>query len=128
VGGSARFPRPKLSRHRAPPELLWKPPARRGARSPQFPGNTRKGIAESRLSPTDQERYLRAEAANDNGFVGLGFFAAAVVAGNVARLPNAVLNRAVNVYLTSRVAYNLLYILGTNSEWHIGIERGRSRT
>ncbi|BEI86617.1 hypothetical protein CcaverHIS002_0609040 [Cutaneotrichosporon cavernicola] len=80
-----------------------------------FPGNTRKLISESRLSPTDQERYLRAEAANDNGFVGLGFFAAAVAVGNAAGLSNSSLNRAAGVYLASRLAYNLLYILGTNN-------------
>lgn len=48
---------------------------------------------------------------------GLGLFAAAVAVGNVARLPNAVLNRAASVYLVSRAAYNLLYILGTSSEF-----------
>ncbi|KLT40596.1 hypothetical protein CC85DRAFT_287319 [Cutaneotrichosporon oleaginosum] len=93
---------------------LNKPPGAKGFDF-SFPPNTRKGISESRLSPTDQERYLRAEAANDNNFVGLGFFAAAVAVGNVARLPTAVLNRAASVYLTSRLAYNLLYILGTNN-------------
>ncbi|GMK57877.1 hypothetical protein CspeluHIS016_0407110 [Cutaneotrichosporon spelunceum] len=80
-----------------------------------FPGNTRKGISESRLSAKDQERYLRAEAANDNGFVGLGFFAAAVAAANVAQLPTKRLNRAAGMYLGARVLYNLLYILGTNN-------------
>lgn len=38
------------------------------------------------MSPYMQDRYLRAEAANDNGFVGLPFFAAAVVSG-VTRWP-----------------------------------------
>lgn len=36
---------------------------------PQNPKNSRANIHQSGLSPADQDRYLRAEAANDNGFL-----------------------------------------------------------
>lgn len=82
----------------------------------QFPKKTRESISECQLSPTDQERFQRAEAANDNGFVALPLFAAAIVAGNVAKLPNKTLNNVAALYVGSRVAFNLLYIFGTTSE------------
>jgi uncharacterized MAPEG superfamily protein len=47
----------------------------------QAPKKNRDHVGDSKMSPYMQDRYLRAEAANDNGFVGLPFFAAAVVSG-----------------------------------------------
>ncbi|KAL1411591.1 hypothetical protein Q8F55_002555 [Vanrija albida] len=81
------------------------------------PKNSRANIHQSGLSVADQDRYLRAEAANDNGFLGLPFFAAAVVAGNAANLDLPTLNGAAAVYIGSRIAFNYLYIFGTNSEY-----------
>lgn len=46
----------------------------------------------------------------------LPLFAAAIVAGNLARLPTATLNKAAAIYLASRLTFNGLYIYGTNSE------------
>ncbi|KAL7422014.1 hypothetical protein Q5752_003787 [Cryptotrichosporon argae] len=80
-----------------------------------FPRRSIAGVKDAKLSPATQDRYLRAEAANDNGFVNLPLFAAAVVAGNLARLPARALNTAAGIYLVSRAAYNLLYIYGTNN-------------
>ena len=79
-----------------------------------------------------EETYLRAEAANENNFVNLPIFAAALVsiiggpsvgsvredrrsrqvAGNVARLTPNTLNTAAAIYLLSRVAFTLIYING----------------
>jgi hypothetical protein len=47
----------------------------------QAPKKNRDHVGDSKMSPYMQDRYLRAEAANDNGVVGLPFFAAAVVSG-----------------------------------------------
>lgn len=82
----------------------------------QMPKKTREFISECQLTPKDQDRFQRAEAANDNGFVSLPFFAAAIVAGNVAKLPNKTLNNIAALYVGSRIAFNMLYIFGTTSE------------
>ncbi|GAA5878183.1 hypothetical protein JCM16303_002874 [Sporobolomyces ruberrimus] len=55
-------------------------------------------------------RYLRAEAAQQNGFENLAFFASAVVVGNLARLPASYMNLFSGGYLLSRILYNILYI------------------
>ncbi|PWN24815.1 hypothetical protein BDZ90DRAFT_244315 [Jaminaea rosea] len=60
-------------------------------------------------------KFIRAEAAQQNGFENLPFAAAAFVAGIVAKLPVAELNSWALLYLISRVVYNLLYI-NTTSE------------
>lgn len=62
------------------------------------------------MSASQFGRYQRAEAAQQNGFDNLPFFAAAVLAGQVARLPSSTLNTASFFYLATRVVYNLLYI------------------
>jgi hypothetical protein len=36
-------------------------------------------LKDAKLSPAMAERYQRAEGAQNNGFIGLGFFAAAIV-------------------------------------------------
>ncbi|WVF71195.1 hypothetical protein IAT40_005995 [Kwoniella sp. CBS 6097] len=70
-------------------------------------------VKSAKLSPSAAEKFERGEAAQNNGFENLPLFAAAIVAGNVARLPTSTLNIAAGVYLASRVAYNVIYI--TNS-------------
>lgn len=82
----------------------------------QMPRKTREFVSECQLTPKDQDRFQRAEAANDNGFVSLPFFAAAIVAGNLAKLPNKTLNNVAALYIGSRIAFNMLYIFGTTSE------------
>lgn len=59
-------------------------------------------------------KIARTEAAQMNGFENLGFFAAAVVMGNVAKLDNKTLNTLSAAYLASRMLYNFVYINGTS--------------
>ncbi|EJT45266.1 hypothetical protein A1Q1_06404 [Trichosporon asahii var. asahii CBS 2479] len=80
-----------------------------------MPRKTREFVSECQLTPKDQDRFQRAEAANDNGFVSLPFFAAAIVAGNLAKLPNKTLNNVAALYIGSRIAFNMLYIFGTTN-------------
>jgi len=56
------------------------------------------------------DRFLRAEGANSNGFENLPLWAIAVLAGNMARLPNHTLNSHATVYLVTRAIYNVIYI------------------
>ncbi|GAA5966376.1 hypothetical protein JCM21900_003242 [Sporobolomyces salmonicolor] len=62
-------------------------------------------------------KYLRAEAAQINTFENLGWFSAAVVAGNIARLPTRYLNLFAGGYLASRLLYTLLYVNTTSAAW-----------
>jgi uncharacterized MAPEG superfamily protein len=57
-----------------------------------------------------KEKIIRAEGAQQNGFENVGLFAAAVVAGNIAKLDNTTLNYLSGGYLASRVLYNFVYI------------------
>jgi uncharacterized MAPEG superfamily protein len=45
-----------------------------------------------------------------NGFDNIAFFAAAVVAGNVAHLNTHTLNTLSVAYVVSRVVYNIVYV------------------
>ncbi|KAL6711898.1 hypothetical protein ACN47E_002941 [Coniothyrium glycines] len=65
------------------------------------------------IDKATKAKIIRAEGAQQNGFENLGLFAAAVVIGNVAKLPNSTLNTLSAAYLASRVVYNGLYIAGT---------------
>ncbi|KAK4146173.1 uncharacterized protein C8A04DRAFT_25989 [Dichotomopilus funicola] len=56
-------------------------------------------------------RISRAKAASTNGFETLGLYAAAVVAANVARVPNARLNKLTVLYLLSRALYVYTYVV-----------------
>jgi len=49
-----------------------------------------------------------------NGFENLALFASAVVAGNLAGIPPATLNKLCGGYLVSRVVYNVIYITNTS--------------
>jgi uncharacterized MAPEG superfamily protein len=55
-------------------------------------------------------RVSRGEAASSNGFETLGFYAAAVVAANLARVPTSTVNNLTLGYLASRFAYNYTYV------------------
>ena len=66
--------------------------------------------SESTIDSRTQGRILRAEAAMNNGYENIGMFAAAVVAGNAAGLSPKLLNGLSLGYVTSRVAYNVIYI------------------
>ncbi|TKY90636.1 hypothetical protein EX895_000634 [Sporisorium graminicola] len=60
------------------------------------------------------KKIIRAESAQLNGFETLGLFAAAVVAANVANVPNHQLNQLTAGYLASRALFNLLYVYVTD--------------
>jgi uncharacterized MAPEG superfamily protein len=64
-----------------------------------------------------------------NGFENVGFFAAAVVAGNLAGLSSRTLNGLSAGYVLSRVAYTVFYVSNTNPKlsdvrsalWLVGV-------
>jgi uncharacterized MAPEG superfamily protein len=62
-----------------------------------------------------EKLMLRAEAVQMNGFENIGWFSAAIVAANVARLPAEELNSLAGLYLATRLAFSVLYI-GTENE------------
>lgn len=66
--------------------------------------------SDSHLKESTRNRIMRAEAAMDNGFEFIGLFAAAVCAGNIARVDNKWLNGLSWGWLGSRVVYNLIYV------------------
>ncbi|KAJ4336776.1 hypothetical protein N0V87_005169 [Didymella glomerata] len=74
---------------------------------------TRDTEGDQSIDKATKAKIVRAEGAQQNGFENLGLFAAAVVIGNVAKLPNETLNTLSVAYLASRVAYNALYVGGT---------------
>lgn len=66
------------------------------------------------LDKATKDTISRAEAAQQNGFESIGFFAAAVVAGNVAGLEPTLLNGLAYGYIASRVLYNVVYVNNTS--------------
>ncbi|WVW84216.1 hypothetical protein I302_106246 [Kwoniella bestiolae CBS 10118] len=72
-------------------------------------------IKEGKLSPEAQGKFLRAEAAQENAFQNLPLFAAAILAGNFAKLSPSTLNTTAAVYIVSRIAYTLVYINNTTA-------------
>ena len=65
------------------------------------------------IDKATKDRIIRAESAQANGFENLGFFAAAVVAGNMAGLSNQTMNLLSGSYLATRLLYNFIYINNT---------------
>jgi len=74
------------------------------------------------LDKATKDIIIRAEGAQQNGFENLGFFAAAVIAGNVAGLEPMLLNGLAYGYVLSRVLYNAVYINNTSA----AVANGRS--
>ncbi|KAM0720454.1 hypothetical protein Q7P37_004590 [Cladosporium fusiforme] len=68
--------------------------------------------ADEALTKATRDRIIRAEAAQANGLENVGYFAAAVVAGNMAGLSKGVLNALSVSYLISRGLYNYIYVVG----------------
>ncbi|KAG4428206.1 hypothetical protein IFR05_016313 [Cadophora sp. M221] len=66
------------------------------------------------IDQATKDRIIRAEGAQTNGFENIGFFAAAVVAGNLAGLPAVILNALSGGYLVNRILYNYIYINNTS--------------
>ncbi|OAA74047.1 Membrane-associated, eicosanoid/glutathione metabolism (MAPEG) protein [Cordyceps fumosorosea ARSEF 2679] len=86
-----------------------------------YPRKFNDAIAESEtLDKEAKARILRAQAASDNSFETLGYFAAAVVAGNYAGLESSSLNFLSIGYLVTRLAYVVTYIkLQDNRMYHV---------
>ncbi|KAI0884521.1 uncharacterized protein GGS22DRAFT_143703 [Annulohypoxylon maeteangense] len=75
-------------------------------------------LEKSDLDKKLKGRLQRAEAASSNGFETLGFYAAAVTAGNAGGVSAATLNNLTLGYLASRVFYTWIYIWGQeNRKW-----------
>ena len=74
--------------------------------------------AQEKQSPV-VAKFLRAENAQQNGFETLGFFAASVVAANVAHVPTWKLNLFCGVFLGARAAFNLIYINVSSDRWSV---------
>lgn len=68
--------------------------------------------ADPALQHATRDRIVRAEAAQANGLENVGYFAAAVVAGNVAGLSKGLINCLSLGYLLSRGLYSWLYVVG----------------
>lgn len=68
--------------------------------------------ADPALQHATRDRIVRAEAAQANGLENVGYFAAAVVAGNVAGLSKGLINCLSVGYLLSRGLYSWLYVVG----------------
>lgn len=64
------------------------------------------------LTSATRDRIVRAEAAQANGLENVGYFAAAVVAGNVAGLSKGLLNSLSVGFLVSRGLYSWMYVVG----------------
>lgn len=62
------------------------------------------------IPPEARGRIIRAEAAMSNGFDNVPLFAAAVVAGNAAKLSAQMLNGLSLTYLACRIAFNVVYV------------------
>lgn len=71
-----------------------------------------RATADQALDSSTRDRIVRAEAAQANGLENVGYFAAAVVAGNMAGLGKGLLNALSFGYLVSRGVYNWIYVVG----------------
>lgn len=75
------------------------------------PRSSEWAAAIQRMVPKDTYlKFERAEAAHKNGMENFPIFAAALILGTVAKLPNKKLNGLAAAYLALRFLYNLVYI------------------
>ncbi|OAP57503.1 hypothetical protein AYL99_08241 [Fonsecaea erecta] len=87
--------------------------------APKFNGSSPRTFlatvqANKHMSQETKDRLFRAEAASLNGFENLGWFAAGVVAANVAGVDVAWINALSLWYLFNRAVFNLAYIRGVS--------------
>ena len=75
-------------------------------------GLAARASADPALQHATRDRIVRAEAAQANGLENVCYFAAAVVAGNMAGLSKSVVNCLSVGYLLSRGLYSWLYVVG----------------
>ncbi|GAA5973606.1 hypothetical protein JCM11641_007145 [Rhodosporidiobolus odoratus] len=74
-------------------------------------------MSELARTSKDAAKFLRIEAAQQNIFENLGWYAAAIVAGNIARLPVKTLNTIAASYVASRLLYSVLYANTTSAKY-----------
>ncbi|BGP03324.1 hypothetical protein NBRC10513v2_007055 [Rhodotorula toruloides] len=67
-------------------------------------------VAELTKASKDAREFLRTEAAQQNIFENIALYAAAVVVGNVARLPVSYMNKVALGVLASRLAFVICYV------------------
>jgi len=68
-------------------------------------------VADDKMDKIVKMRFIRAQAATENGLETIGFYAAAVVAANAAGVNVDLINALTLSYLGTRVVYNLIYVL-----------------
>lgn len=90
-------------------------PAKWDNRNPRAAGMKKK--LQDTLPPDVYAKYERAEAASANGFENLPLFAAAVILGNVAKLPAAEMDRFARNYLAIRFVYLLVYVYVSKQQY-----------
>lgn len=77
----------------------------------RHPRDFAKSVAnDDMLDERTRGRIIRAEAAVQNGIDNVGLFAAAIVAGNCAKLSTKTLNGLALGYVLSRAVYNYVYV------------------
>ncbi|KAK2024848.1 hypothetical protein LX32DRAFT_569106 [Colletotrichum zoysiae] len=86
-----------------------------GSSGPHYdPCNPRKlqsaVAADDKLDKIKKARILRAKAASENGLETLGFYAAAVVAANVAGVDAHAVNVLTLGYIGCRALFNIIYV------------------
>ena len=86
----------------------------KAVRRHRFPKPNRLSIIITTKFSQKKGRIIRAEGAHQNGLENLGFFATAVLAGNLAGLSASTLNALSGSYVLSRSVYNLIYINNTS--------------
>ncbi|EHK15434.1 uncharacterized protein TRIVIDRAFT_74594 [Trichoderma virens Gv29-8] len=68
-------------------------------------------LADEKLEKIQQQRIIRAQSAQENGFETIGLYASGVLAANYAGVDVRMLNLLTFGYLASRVAYIFAYIV-----------------
>ncbi|PWN93373.1 hypothetical protein FA10DRAFT_264031 [Acaromyces ingoldii] len=69
-----------------------------------------------RLSDTE-EMILRAQSCQQNGFEWFAVWAAAVILGNFAKLPQSTLTNTTFIHLVTRIIYTVLYVQTTSRKF-----------
>ncbi|KAL7803153.1 hypothetical protein V8C43DRAFT_270399 [Trichoderma afarasin] len=79
---------------------------------PANPRQTRATVlADDKLDKIQQQRFIRAQGAQENGFETVGLYASGVLAANYAGVRVRMLNLLTIGYLISRVAYIFAYVV-----------------
>ncbi|GAA5858596.1 hypothetical protein JCM8547_001381 [Rhodosporidiobolus lusitaniae] len=92
---------------------------------PQFdnlsPRAYRAKLRELAKHSADAATILRIEAAQENIYENLGWYAAGIALANFARLPVKTLNSIAGAYVVSRILYSVLYAKVSRSQAYAGL-------